>query len=41
MANEQATEEKKQSGAKLAIGIFGFMIGLIVILWLVKRFFGM
>ncbi len=41
MADEKVPEEKKQSGVKLAIGIFGFMIALILILWLVKQLFGM
>jgi hypothetical protein len=41
MADEQKTQEKGQSGAKLALGIFGFMIGIILILWLVKYLLGL
>lgn len=40
MADAQGTPEKSQSGVRLALGIFGFMIGIILILWLVKHILG-
>ena len=41
MTDAQETEEKSQSGAKLALGIFGSMIAIILILWLIKMLLGM
>jgi hypothetical protein len=41
MPEVQEPQQKSQSGAKLALGIFGFMIGVILILWLIKYLTGL
>ncbi len=41
MANQDTGQTKQQSGIKIAIGVIGFMIGLIVILWILKDLMGM
>ena len=41
MSEPQKSEQKPQSGLKIALGIFGFLIGLIIFLYLVKIVFKM
>jgi hypothetical protein len=36
--NEQQTRQPEQSGKQLAIGILGFIVGTIVVLYLIKVF---
>lgn len=40
MANLPEVQDKPQSGAKVAIGILAFIVGLFVLLWIVKAVFG-
>jgi len=41
MANAPEEKEAPQSGAKVGLGILGFIVGLFVILWIVKAVFGL
>jgi hypothetical protein len=41
MSELDQTPPEPQSGKKVALGIFGFMVGVIVLLLLVKYIFGL
>ncbi len=38
--SEKDVPEKEQSGAKVALGILAFIVGLLLLLWLLKLVFG-
>ncbi len=41
MAEQTPQPEKTQSGLQVALGVIGFMVGLIVVLWILKLVLGM
>jgi hypothetical protein len=41
MSDIHQKEQKPQSGARVAIGIIGFIVGIFVILWVIKLLFGL
>ncbi len=41
MQQEQSVVEKTQPGWKIGIGILGFIVGLVVVLWALKALLGM
>lgn len=41
MSELNQTPPEPQSGRKVALGIFGFMIGVVILLLLVKYIFGL
>ncbi len=40
MANSPETKDAPQSGAKVGLGILGFIVGIFLVLWVVKIVFG-
>jgi hypothetical protein len=40
MAESHRQKDAPQSGAKVALGILAFIVGLFVLLWIVKGIFG-
>ena len=41
MEQQQGVAEKPQPGWKIAVGIIGFIVGLVVLLWALKALLGM
>lgn len=41
MAQQQVVTDKTQPGWKIALGIVGFIVGLVVLLWALKALLGM
>jgi hypothetical protein len=41
MSDTHQNEQKPQSGARVALGIIGFIVGIFVLLWLIKLLFGL
>ena len=41
MEQQQGVADKTQPGWKIALGIVGFIIGLVVVLWALKSLLGM
>ncbi len=41
MEQQQVAPEKTQAGWKIGVGIIGFIVGLIVLLWALKALLGM
>lgn len=39
MSDSQQNEQKPQSGARVAIGILGFIVGIFLLLWIIKLLF--
>jgi len=40
MSDIKQNEQKPQSGARVAIGIIGFVVGIFLLLWAIKFLFG-
>ncbi len=40
MSDIQQNQQKQQSGARVALGIIGFVVGIFVLLWVIKLLFG-
>jgi hypothetical protein len=40
MSENDQNDQKAQSGARVGLGILGFMVGILVLLWLIKILFG-
>jgi len=41
MSENKQNEQKTQSGARVGLGILAFVVGLIIVLWAIKLFFGL
>lgn len=41
MEQQQAVDQKTQPGWKIGLGIFGFIAGLVLLLWALKALLGM